>query len=54
MENRAKRQRDPATHQPSKAELEDDVGIDTTPKALARAVTSGGAARREDPKPHNP
>ena len=48
MENRAKRQRDPATHQPSKAEIEEDVSIDTTPETLAWAVTRGGAKRRKD------
>ena len=38
---------DPAvTHQPSKAELEEDVRIDATPDALAWAVTRGGAGRR--------
>ena len=45
MENRAKRQRDPATHQPSKAEIEEDASIDATPEALAWAVTRGGAER---------
>ena len=39
---------DPAAHQPSKAELEEDVGIDATPEALAWAVTQGGASRRKD------
>ncbi len=36
----------PAAHQPSKAELEEDVRIDATPETLARAVTRGGAERR--------
>ena len=36
----------PAAHQPTKAELEEDVGIDATPEALAWAVTRGGAERR--------
>ena len=35
----------PAAHQPSKAELEEDVAIDSTPEALAWAVTRGGAKR---------
>ena len=35
----------PATHQPSKAELEEDVSIDATPESLAWAVTRGGADR---------
>ena len=37
----------PAAHQPSKSELEDDVRIDATPEALAWAVTRGGSERRE-------
>ena len=36
----------PAAHQPSKAELEEDVSIDAAPEALAWAVTRGGAERR--------
>ena len=38
---------DPADHQPSKAELEEDVSVDATPEALAWAVTRGGAERRD-------
>ena len=45
MENRAKKQRDPAAHQPSKSELEEDVGVNATPEALAWAVTRGGAEK---------
>ena len=41
---------DAAAHQPSKAELEEDVGIDATPEALAWAVTRGGAERRDGTK----
>ena len=37
----------PAAHQPSKAEMEEDVSIDATPEALARAPTRGEAERRE-------
>ena len=37
----------PAAHQPSKAELEEDVSIDATPEALAWAATRGGVPRRE-------
>ena len=37
---------DPAAHQPSKSELEEDVGIDAAPEAQAWAVTRGGAERR--------
>ena len=43
---------DPAAHQPSKAELEEDVGIDATPESLAWAVTRGGAEPR-DRKPRS-
>ena len=35
-----------AAHQPSKAEIEEDVSIDATLEALAWAVTRGGAERR--------
>ena len=41
----------PAAHQPSKAELEEDVSVDATHEALARAITRGGADRREDEAP---
>ena len=37
----------PVAHQPSKAELEEDVSVDATPEALAWAVTRGGSERRE-------
>lgn len=37
----------PSAHQPTKAELEQDMRIDATPEALAWAVTRGGAERRE-------
>lgn len=36
----------PAAHQPTKAELEEDVSINATPEALAWTVTRGGAERR--------
>ena len=36
---------DPAAHQPTKADLDEDVSIDATPDALAWAVTRGGAKR---------
>ena len=42
---------DPAAHQPSKTELEEDVGIDATPEALGWAVTRGGARRQKDADP---
>ena len=38
---------DPAAHQPTKAEMEEDVSIDATPDALAWTLTRGGAERRE-------
>ena len=38
---------DLAAHQPSKAQLEEDVNVDATPEALAWAVTRGGAKRWE-------
>ena len=36
---------DSSAHQPSKAELEENVSIDATPEALAWAITRGGAER---------
>ena len=42
---------DPADHQPSKSELEEDVSIDATPESLAWAVTRGGAEGREAKAP---
>ena len=51
MENGGKSVRDPAvTHQPSKAELEEDVRIAAAPEALAWAVTRGGMERKENKK----
>ena len=41
----------PVAHQPTKAQLEEDVSIDTTPEALAWAVTRGGAERCQDNSP---
>ena len=41
----------PAAHQPSKAELEEDVSIDTTPTGLAWVVTRGGAEKKKGTKP---
>lgn len=38
---------DPAAHQPSKAELEEEVSIDVTPESLGWVVTCGGAAKRD-------
>ena len=45
------RKANPAAHQPSKAELEEDVSIDATPETLAWAVTRGGAKRSEETPP---
>ena len=39
---------DAAAHQPSKTELEEDVGVAASPEALAWAITRGGAERREE------
>ena len=39
---------DAASHQPSKSELEEDVGVMVAPEALAWAVTRGGAKRRDN------
>ena len=41
---------DAADHQPSKAELEEGVAIDSTPEALAWAVTRGGAEKKRPAK----
>ena len=51
MNREGKRVKDPAAHQPSKSDLEEDVSIDAAPEALAWAVTRGGAVRREDETP---
>ena len=45
MDREGKRVNDPVAHQPSKAELVEDVSIDATPEALVRAITRGGAQR---------
>ena len=51
MENGGKSVRDPAvTHQPSKAELEQDARIAAAPEALAWAITRGGMERNENKK----
>lgn len=49
MNSSAKSVKGPSTHQPTKAELEEDVCVDATPEALAWAVTRGGADRRIAP-----
>lgn len=36
----------PATHQPTKAEMEEVIMIDGTPDEIAAAVLRGGAPRR--------
>ena len=48
MVERDLRATDPAAHQPTKADMEEDVSIDATPEALAWAVTRGGAERLEE------
>ena len=47
MAERDMRDADPAAHQPTKADMEEDVSIDATPEALAWAVTRGGAKREQ-------
>lgn len=47
MADRDLKATDPVAHQPTKADLEEDVSIDATPDALAWAVTRGGSERRE-------
>ena len=44
---------DPAAHQPTKADMEEDVSMDATPEALAWAVTRGGAERVSAPSSTN-
>ena len=39
---------DPAAHQPTKADMGEDVSVDASPEALAWAVTRGGAERSQD------
>ena len=51
MDGDGKRVPDPAAHQPSKAELDEDVSIKASPAVLAWAVTSGGAKRRDETMP---
>ncbi len=50
MENKQAKTEKPSSYQPSKAELEKDVTIDTTPEELGRALMRGGAPRREPDK----
>ena len=50
MDRKPKRIADPAAHRSGKAELNDGAGINAAPEALARAVTRGGAKRREREK----
>ena len=44
----------PATHQPTKTEMEEVIVIDGTPEEIAAAVLRGGAPRRETPRPKEP
>ena len=48
MDKCNQRLENPSSHQPSKAELDEDVSIDALPEALAWALTRGGAERRDD------
>ena len=45
MEETDVRAVDPAAHQSTKADMEEDVSIDATPGALAWSVTRDGAER---------
>ena len=47
MAERDLRASDPAAHQPTKVDMEEDVSIDATPEAPAWAVTRGSAHRKE-------
>lgn len=40
----------PATHQPTKAEMEEAIEIDGKPDEFAAAVVCGGAPRRQPEK----
>ena len=48
MVDQDRRATDPTAHQPTKADMEEDVSIDAAPEALAWAVTRGGAERCQD------
>ena len=41
----------PATHQPTKAEMEEVIAIDGSPDEIAAAVLRGGAPRRNPAQP---
>ena len=43
----------PATHQPTKAEMDEVIAIDATPDEIAAGVLKGGAKRREPPSKPN-
>ncbi|MDE2814433.1 MAG: hypothetical protein OXM01_15485 [Gemmatimonadota bacterium] len=47
MVERDLRVSDSAAHQLTKADMEEGVGIDAPPEAVAWAVTRGGAHRKE-------
>ncbi len=47
MADRDLKATDPATHQPTEADMEEGVSIDASPDALGWAVTRGGAERSE-------
>lgn len=46
MVERDPRVSDPPAHQPTKADMEEEVSIDATPKALAWATMCGGSERQ--------
>ena len=54
MADRDLKATDPAAHQPTKADMQEDVSIDAAPEALAWATTRGGSERQEDTDPSLP
>ena len=47
MAERDSKATDPAAHQPTKADMKEDVSIDATPDTLAWAIKRGGSERRD-------
>ena len=42
--------RNPSTHQPTKADMEEVIKLDATPNELADALLRGGAERKQPPE----
>ena len=51
MDGKSERVPNPATHQPTKAEMEEVIEIDGTPEEIAASALRGGALRKEVRKP---